>query len=98
MLVYLGQKALLNAQNSSVLEAAMELLAELLASIGEQSGFLRSKVDMTLLGWVVMFLCLCLDGVNCTLAGYETDKAGTTPSVISGKKKDKQKDGRSLPK
>ena len=74
----------------------MELLAELLTSVGEQSGFLRSKIDMTLLGWVVMFLCLCLDGINCTLAGTDGDNASTPPSVMSGKKKDKQKDGKLL--
>ncbi|CAG7696120.1 unnamed protein product [Allacma fusca] len=50
----------------------MELLAELLVPIEEQSGFFRSKIDMTLLGWVVMFLCLCLHGVNCALVGEQS--------------------------
>lgn len=67
LLVYLGQKSLLSAQNTSVLENAMELMAELLSPVDDKSSFLRSKIDMTLLGWVIMYLCLCLDGVNCTL-------------------------------
>ncbi|CAG7720785.1 unnamed protein product [Allacma fusca] len=88
LLVYLGQKALLSGQNSSVLESAMELLAELLVPIEEQSGFLRSKIDMTLLGWVVMFLCLCLDGVNCALVG----EASSSENLKDGKSK-RDKDG-----
>jgi hypothetical protein len=67
LLVYLGQKSLLSWQNSNVLESALELLVELLAPMEATKGFLSSKLDMTLLGWVIMYLCLCLDGVNCTL-------------------------------
>ncbi|CAL8111027.1 unnamed protein product [Orchesella dallaii] len=86
LLVYLGQKSLLSAQNTSVLENAMELLAELLSPIEDHNSFLRSKVDMTLIGWVVMYLCLCLDGVNCTLTSTSQTSTGT--SINKNKEKD----------
>lgn len=74
LLVYLGQKSLLSAQNTSILESAMELLAELLAPVEDKSSLLRSKIDMTLLGWAIMYFCLCLDGVNCTLTASQQSR------------------------
>jgi hypothetical protein len=68
LLVYLGQKSLLSWQNSNVLESCLELLVEVLDPVETTKGFLSSKLDMTLLGWVIMYMCLCLDGINCTLA------------------------------
>lgn len=67
----------------------MELLADLLSPIEDKSSFLRSKIDMTLLGWAVMYLCLCLDGINCTLMS-------TTASTANGSNKlnSKEKDVR----
>lgn len=86
LLVYLGQKSLLSWQNSHVLESALELLVDVLSPVENTKGFLSSKLDMTLLGWIVMYLCLCLDGVNCTLA---TDGLNST----GGKKEKDGKDG-----
>lgn len=88
LLVYLGQKSLLSATNTSVLENAMELLAELLSPIEDKSSFLRSKIDMTLLGWVVMYLCLCLDGVNCTLTSSTTTPTSSGGGNNKGKEKE----------
>lgn len=51
----------------------MELLIEILPSVEDRS-FLRSQLDMKLLGWTVMYLCLCLDGVNCSLASDGSTK------------------------
>lgn len=74
----MGQKSLLSWQNSNVLESCLELLVEVLSPIESSArlGFLSSKLDMTLLGWVVMYLCLCLDGINCTLASNSDTWAG----------------------
>lgn len=74
LLVYLGQKSILSSQNSSVLESIMELLQELLIPLAEKIKFLKAKVDMSLLGWVVMYLCMCLDGVNCINSGGNEDE------------------------
>jgi len=89
--VYLGQKSVLSWQNSNVLESALELLVELLSPMEESKGFLSSKLDMTLLGWVVMYLCLCLDGVNCTLM---SDLNSCPNSSNNGSKKQKDRDAK----
>jgi len=99
-LVYLGQKALLSGQNSSVLESALVLLNEVLSPMDEGVGFLRSKIDMTLLAWTVMYMCLCLDGVNCTLgigSGDENTGNGNSRSGSESRNKDKDaKEGKSM--
>lgn len=79
--MYLGQKSLLSWQkNSRVLESALELLLQVLAPVENTTGFLSSKLDMTLLGWVIMYLCLCLDGVHCSLDSSSKDKKGSSCS------------------
>jgi len=92
----LGQKSLLSWQNSNVLESALELLVELIAPIESTKGFLSSKLDMTLLGWVIMYLCLCLDGINCTLVSDPSSGSNVSASCNGGRKsKDKEcKDGK----
>lgn len=68
----------------------MELLGELLSPIDDKSSFLRSKIDMTLLGWVVMYLCLCLDGVNCTLTSSFSPSGSGTAGNGGSKGKEKE--------
>jgi hypothetical protein len=68
----------------------MELIEEILSPIDDSSGFLRSKVDMTLLAWAVMYLCLCLDGVNCNLGtGVAADGTSSGSNKLEQKKKEK---------
>jgi len=74
-------------RRSCVLESTMKLLEEILASADEpSSGFTRAKIDMGLLGWTVMYLCLCLDGVAHSILIYNSSEKSDTKKLKGSNK------------
>ncbi|PSN56888.1 hypothetical protein C0J52_00682 [Blattella germanica] len=78
LLTYLGRKSLLGgATRCSVLDSILGTLTRLLSPLtAHQTGFLRAEMDLSLIGWILLFLSVCLD-TNCNSTSSEemTDKS-----------------------
>lgn len=62
LLTFLGRKSLLAAANkSSVIDAMVCTLGRLLAPLSSSQTDNSSRLDITLVGWVLLFLSVCLD-------------------------------------
>ncbi|XP_033217381.1 baculoviral IAP repeat-containing protein 6 isoform X2 [Belonocnema kinseyi] len=62
LLTFLGRKSLISGANkSSVVEAMVRTLGKLLAPISNSQTSSSSRLDTTLIGWVLLFLSVCLD-------------------------------------
>lgn len=65
LLVYLGRKSLCGgASRNTIMDSVLKtLLKQLLplASYQPTPGFLRSHMDLPLIGWLLLFLSQCLD-------------------------------------
>ena len=73
----MGRKSLAGgASRCSVVDSVLGTLTRLLSPLtSHQSGFLRAEMDLSLIGWILLFLSVCLD-TNGTSSGYEEgDKA-----------------------
>lgn len=61
LLTYLGRKSLIAGGNkSSVIEAMVRTLGKLLAPLTNAPSN-SNRLDITLIGWVLLFLSVCLD-------------------------------------
>ena len=79
MLTFLGRKSLIAANNkSTVVDAMVRTLGKLLAplSIGQSDN--SNRLDTSLIGWVLLFLSVCLDTTathSCSLEdGHDKNK------------------------
>ncbi|XP_016842826.1 baculoviral IAP repeat-containing protein 6 isoform X2 [Nasonia vitripennis] len=62
LLTFLGRKSLIAAANkSSVVDAMVRTLGRLLAPLSSGQTDNSSRLDITLIGWVLLFLSVCLD-------------------------------------
>ncbi|XP_046485616.1 baculoviral IAP repeat-containing protein 6 isoform X2 [Neodiprion pinetum] len=62
LLTFLGRKSLIaGANKSSVIDAMVRTLGRLLAPLSYAQGLNTSRLDTTLIGWVLLFLSVCLD-------------------------------------
>ncbi|KDR13250.1 hypothetical protein L798_12638, partial [Zootermopsis nevadensis] len=63
LLTYLGRKSLGGgATRCSVLDSVLGTLTRLLSPLTtHQAGFLRAEMDLSLIGWILLFLSVCLD-------------------------------------
>ena len=62
LLTFLGRKSLLaGANKSSVIDAMVRVLGRLLGPISTGQIDNSSRLDTTLIGWVLLFLSVCLD-------------------------------------
>ncbi|XP_069689782.1 baculoviral IAP repeat-containing protein 6 isoform X2 [Periplaneta americana] len=70
LLTYLGRKSLAGgATRCSVLDSVLGTLTRLLSPLtSHESGFLRAEMDLSLIGWILLFLSVCLDvsGTPCS--------------------------------
>lgn len=72
MLTYLGRKSLAGgAPRCSVLDSVLGTLTRLLSPLSTyEAGFLRAEMDLSLIGWILLFLSVCLDSSG-TCGGSE---------------------------
>lgn len=64
MLTFLGRKSLIAGVNrSSVIDAMVHTLGKLLAPLSNAQTSSANRLDVTLIGWVLLFLSVCLDTV-----------------------------------
>nr|XP_033324348.1 baculoviral IAP repeat-containing protein 6 [Megalopta genalis] len=64
LLTYLGRKLLIAGVNrSSVIDAMVRTLGKLLAPLSTPPASSANRLDITLIGWVLLFLSVCLDTV-----------------------------------
>lgn len=61
LLTYLGRKSLLSSTKSTVLESVLQALGKLLKPIFETKGYKKAQLDLSLIGWLLLFLSSCLD-------------------------------------
>lgn len=62
LLSYLGRKSLMAGAKNCVLESVMRALGQLVKPLTENcGGFLRAQLDLSLIGWLLLFLSSCLD-------------------------------------
>lgn len=62
LLTFLGRKSLIaGANKSSVVDAMVRTLGRLLAPISNGQASSSNSLDTTLIGWVLLFLSVCLD-------------------------------------
>ncbi|XP_059477801.1 baculoviral IAP repeat-containing protein 6 [Neocloeon triangulifer] len=61
LLTYLGRKSLLSSPKSSVLESVLLALGKLLKPIHEAKGYKKAQLDLSLIGWLLLYLSSCLD-------------------------------------
>lgn len=62
LLSYLGRKSLMGGARNCVLESVMKALGQLVKPLTENfGGFLRAQLDLSLIGWLLLFLSSCLD-------------------------------------
>ncbi|XP_067212436.1 baculoviral IAP repeat-containing protein 6 isoform X3 [Linepithema humile] len=65
LLTFLGRKSLIAGGNkSSVIEAMVRTLSKLLAPLTNAQPSESSRLDITLIGWVLLFLSVCLDTIT----------------------------------
>lgn len=72
LLTFLGRKSLAGgAPRCSVLDSVLGTLTRLLSPLStHEAGFLRAEMDLSLIGWILLFLSVCLDS-NGTCGGSE---------------------------
>ncbi|XP_015440195.1 PREDICTED: baculoviral IAP repeat-containing protein 6 [Dufourea novaeangliae] len=64
LLTFLGRKSLIAGVNrSSVIDAMVRTLGKLLAPLSTPQTSNANRLDVTLIGWVLLFLSVCLDTV-----------------------------------
>ncbi|XP_076225750.1 BIR repeat containing ubiquitin-conjugating enzyme isoform X2 [Nomia melanderi] len=64
LLTFLGRKSLIAGVNrSSVIDAMVRTLGKLLAPLSNVQSSNTNRLDITLIGWVLLFLSVCLDTV-----------------------------------
>lgn len=64
LLTFLGRKSLVAGGNkSSVIEAMVRTLGKLLAPLTNVQSSDSNRLDITLIGWVLLFLSICLDTI-----------------------------------
>ncbi|XP_076164518.1 BIR repeat containing ubiquitin-conjugating enzyme isoform X2 [Ptiloglossa arizonensis] len=64
LLTFLGRKSLIAGVNrSSVIDAMVHTLGKLLAPLSNAQTSSANRLDVTLIGWVLLFLSVCLDTV-----------------------------------
>ncbi|XP_065342145.1 baculoviral IAP repeat-containing protein 6 isoform X6 [Cloeon dipterum] len=61
LLTYLGRKSLLSSAKSTVLESVLLALGKLLKPIHEKKGYKKAQLDLSLIGWLLLYLSSCLD-------------------------------------
>lgn len=62
LLTFLGRKSLIaGATKSSVVDSMVRTLGRLLAPLSNGQASNTSRLDTTLIGWVLLFLSVCLD-------------------------------------
>uniref|UniRef100_T1IPT5 Dual E2 ubiquitin-conjugating enzyme/E3 ubiquitin-protein ligase BIRC6 n=1 Tax=Strigamia maritima TaxID=126957 RepID=T1IPT5_STRMM len=79
LLTYFGQKSLNNGSGNSVVESIVSLLEHLLLPlVKRRTEFVRGILDLPLIGWVLLFLSVCLDNGAAGIAdGQEISKGGS---------------------
>lgn len=72
LLTFLGRKSLAGgAPRCSVLDSVLGTLTRLLSPLStHEAGFLRAEMDLSLIGWILLFLSVCLDASG-TCGGSE---------------------------
>jgi len=72
LLTFLGRKSLAGgAPRCSVLGSILGTLTRLLSPLStHEAGFLRAEMDLSLIGWILLFLSVCLDSSG-TCGGSE---------------------------
>ena len=87
LVTYLGKRSLLGgAPRRSVLEAVFAALVRLLSPlINSESSYLRAKTDLSLIGWLLLFLSACLDTPtsNVHLTSNGENEAQTPAASLS---------------
>lgn len=73
LLTYLGRKSLAGgATRCSVLDSVLGTLTKLLLPLStHQAGFLRAEMDLSLIGWILLFLSVCLDTGSTSFGSEE---------------------------
>jgi baculoviral IAP repeat-containing protein 6 len=87
LLTFLGRKSLIAGGNkSSVIEAMVRTLSKLLAPLTNVQPSDSSRLDITLIGWVLLFLSVCLDTItppSCFEDNHEkTREQGNLVTII----------------
>lgn len=72
LLTLLGRKSLIAGVNrSSVIDAMVRTLGKLLAPLSNPQASDSNHLDTTLIGWVLLFLSVCLDTTSIPFSGLE---------------------------
>lgn len=72
LLTFLGRKSLVTAgSKSSVIDAMVRTLGKLLAPLSNAQTSNANCLDVTLIGWVLLFLSVCLDTIAVAPACLE---------------------------
>ncbi|XP_017761383.1 PREDICTED: baculoviral IAP repeat-containing protein 6 [Eufriesea mexicana] len=72
LLILLGRKSLIGGVNRfSVIDAMVRTLGKLLAPLSNAQTSDANHLDVTLIGWVLLFLSVCLDTIAIPSAGLE---------------------------
>lgn len=78
LLTFLGRKSLIaGANKSSVVDAMVRTLGRLLSPLSNDQFQSSARLDTTLIGWVLLFLSVCLDttAAQCTCTDENSDKS-----------------------
>lgn len=88
MLTFLGRKSLIAGGNkSSVIDAMVRTLGILLAPLSNTQIPNSIQLDTTLIGWVLLFLSVCLDTTattpSCSEDNQEKNKEQGTFEIVT---------------
>lgn len=83
LLILLGRKSLIGGVNRfSVIDAMVRTLGKLLAPLSNAQTSDANHLDVTLIGWVLLFLSVCLDTIAIPSAGLEKTNEKTKEQGI----------------
>lgn len=88
LLTAMGQRALQGPRSVSVMESLLVMLAKVLSPIhsNQATGVIspNGHLDLTLIGWILLFLCRNLDNTIATNSGGEEQAAAGGGKKSSG--------------
>ncbi|XP_012256631.2 baculoviral IAP repeat-containing protein 6 isoform X2 [Athalia rosae] len=84
LLTFLGRKSLIaGANKSSVVDSMVRTLGRLLAPLSNGQASNTNRLDTTLIGWVLLFLSVCLDTTNAQPVSHEENNDKYKDQVLS---------------
>ncbi|XP_034941309.1 baculoviral IAP repeat-containing protein 6 isoform X2 [Chelonus insularis] len=84
LLTFLGRKSLIaGANKSSVIDSMVRTLGKLLVPLSSDQPFNVARLDTTLIGWVLLFLSVCLDTTANHGSGSEDNDKNKDQGISS---------------